>query len=203
MFLELGVSNDFLYRVAYPFVIAQPEGTPGPSTLGNHSTTVTPPSAHGDPSVASEIVLGVQPALADTTTTSPQAAAPCPLSITVETNRARLLFCTLLDENPTFSTEHFKAYARMWPGEAAAVLVAMAQGDLKTRQAMTTLLANLYRADKSAAINVSRLILRPSYGSEENFSILRQPSAATYYVGSPSHGVRQVVDLGEYYGHFC
>ena len=98
-------------------------------------------------------------------TTTP--AVPCGLSVaasepqTIEPYRARLLFCALLDEKKPFAIEFFKTYARMKPGEAAAALVAMAQGDGKTRQRMATLLENLYRVDKSAAINLVSLILRP------------------------------------------
>ena len=99
------------------------------------------------------------------TTTTP--AVPCGLSIaasqpqTFEPYRARLLFCALLDEKPPFAIEFFKTFARTKPGEAAAALVAMAQGDGKTRQRMATLLENLYKVDKSAAINLVSLILRP------------------------------------------
>ena len=98
-------------------------------------------------------------------TTTP--AVPCGLSITasgpqsIEPYRARLLFCALLDEKPPFAIEFFKTFARMKFGEAAAALVAMAQGDGKTRQRMASLLENLYRVDKSAAINLVSLILRP------------------------------------------
>ena len=113
---------------------------------------------------------------------------------TVETFRARRLYCTLFAEDRIFVMQLFNTLARQNPGEAAAALDAMALGDEETKRVMAVLFKNLYEVDKSAATKVHSLFLRPQPLSLETPTTHQQPQAATR--ASYISAVEQVVDLG-------
>ena len=185
IFLEIWILR--LYRSEYPIHVIQALTSP----TEDHPATVTPlPSGSGEPPVFGPPPADARPAVPRPSTTQP------PL---VDAIRAQLILCNLFGRDQTFATDLFIKYARAKPGEAVAILEAMARGDEGTKQGVVDLLKNLCAVDENAAIDLFSLLVRPQSSSLENSATLRQFQTTR----TSNISAVEVIDLGEYSSHTC